>query len=133
MKLRKTGLSAIALAAAAFATVSCSDGGDANRMPPVGAEGRDPATTERDYAAGRTGSDLEITQRVRQAISSNEGISMQARNVEVETEDGVVTLRGPVTSEQERAQMESLARSAGATRIDNELEVDRDDMSGDQG
>jgi osmotically-inducible protein OsmY len=43
-----------------------------------------------------------------------------------------VTLRGPVPSEQQRAQIESMARSAGATRIDNELEIESD-ATGERG
>jgi osmotically-inducible protein OsmY len=148
----------LGVAAAAFATVACSDGHDADRTPPVGAEGRDPATAERDYAAERemspragdaeqdprgrdegmagrsdVASDRELTQRVRQALSAESEMSAQARTVEVTTEDGTVTLRGAVASEQERTKIESLARSAGATRIDNELEIDRDDTSDESG
>lgn len=122
MKTGNTILSAVAAAALTMAGCDASD----DRMPGVGAD-RDPATAERGYAAGAA-SDDEITQRVRQALSSD----AQAREVEVSTEDGVVTLRGPVPSEQRRAQIESLARSAGATQIDNELEID-DDMTGGRG
>ena len=123
----KTGNNTIlSVVAAAALTMAGCDASD-DRMPGVGAD-RDPATAERGYAAGGAASDDEITQRVRQALSSD----AQAREVEVSTEDGVVTLRGPVPSEQRRAQIESLARSAGATQIDNELEID-DDMTGGRG
>lgn len=152
-----TNAKRLAVAAAAFATVACSDGHDSSdRTPPVGAEGRDPATAERDYAPERemppraadaerdpardqgtlapgdrseVASDRELTQKVRQALSSGSEMSAQARNVEVTTEDGTVTLRGAVTSEQERTKIESLARSVGATQIDNELEIDRADTA----
>lgn len=128
-----------ALAAAALAAVACSDANDSDRMPPVGAEGRNPATAERDYAADRddgmlrpgdrsdAAMDREITQKVREALSSDSGMAAQARDVDVSTENGTVTLRGTVASEQEKTQIESLARSAGATRIDNQLTIDRDE------
>jgi osmotically-inducible protein OsmY len=48
---------------------------------------------------------------------------MQARNVKVISQNGVVTLRGPVETEAEKANIETLARNAGATQIDNQLEV----------
>ncbi len=44
-----------------------------------------------------------------------------------------MTLLGPVKTEQEKTTIESLAKNAGATRIDNQLEIDRDAMSGETG
>lgn len=134
----------MALAAAALATVACSDADESDRMPPVGAEGRSPATAERDYAADRetlrrdegtvqtgdrsdAGMDREITQKVRNALASDSGMTAQARDVDVSTEDGTVTLRGTVASEQQKSQIESLARSAGATQVDNQLTIERDE------
>ena len=141
--------------AATFAFLACSDRESAETMPRVDAEGP-RATAERDYAAAdrepvpgdvdNTGRnvrdrddatltpgdqsnselDIELTQKIRQGITSNDEMSLQARNVKVITQDGVVTLRGPVETEQERTSIEALARSAGATRIDNQLEIDRD-------
>ncbi len=70
--------------------------------------------------------DIDLTQKIRQGITGNDEMSMQARNVKVISQDGVVTLRGPVETEQERTSIEALARNAGATRIDNQLEIDRD-------
>jgi osmotically-inducible protein OsmY len=126
MKSKNAFLTAVAAAAFTLTLAGCD--ADHDRMPGVGAEGRDPATAERGYAAGGEASDDEITRRVRQALASD----AQARDVEVSTEDGVVTLRGPVPSEQQRAQIESMARSAGATRIDNELEIESD-ATGERG
>jgi hypothetical protein len=70
--------------------------------------------------------DIELTQRIRSGITSNDAMSVQARNVKVISRDGFVTLRGPVETETEKASIEALARSAGATRVDNQLEIDRD-------
>ena len=59
-------------------------------------------------------------------------MSVQAQNVKVIAQNGVVTLRGPVKTEQEKTTIEALAKSAGATRIDNQIEIDRDDTSGEK-
>jgi hypothetical protein len=67
--------------------------------------------------------DIELTQRIRSGITSDDAMSMQARNVKVISQNGVVTLRGPVETEAEKANIETLARNAGATQIDNQLEV----------
>ena len=152
MRFEKTKLSL--LAAATFAFVACSDQENWATTPSVDAEGQRP-TAERSYAATDTepmpsdvtntgrnvrdrddaaltpgdqsnsDRDIDLTQKIRQGITSNDDMSMQARNVKVISQDGVVTLRGPVETEQEKASIESLARNAGATRIDNQIEIDR--------
>jgi len=74
--------------------------------------------------------DLEITQKIRQALVAEDGLSMNARNVKVITRDGIVTLRGPVASQAERTQVESLARGAeNVRRVDSHLEVDGSDVA----
>jgi hyperosmotically inducible protein len=77
--------------------------------------------------------DIEMTQKIRKGITSNDAMSMQARNIKIITQGGVVTLRGPVKTTQEKAAIETLAKNAGATRIDNQLEIDRDMPSGEKG
>ena len=67
--------------------------------------------------------DIELTQKIRNGITSNEAMSIQARNVKVIARDGFVTLRGPVESSQEKASIEMLAKNAGAIQIDNQLEI----------
>jgi osmotically-inducible protein OsmY len=46
--------------------------------------------------------------------------------VNVDVEDGVVTLSGEVATTAERAQAEKLARKAGARRVVNKVEIDTD-------
>jgi len=71
-----------------------------------------------------TETDRTITQNVRQAITSDDALSTDAKNVKVITSDGTVTLRGPVKSEQEKTQIEAKAKQvAGVKKVDNQLEV----------
>jgi hyperosmotically inducible periplasmic protein len=68
--------------------------------------------------------DRAITQNVRQAITSDSALSTNAQNVKIITQDGNVTLRGPVKSEQEKKEIEAKAKQvAGVKRVDNQLEV----------
>lgn len=68
--------------------------------------------------------DLGVTQRVRQAIVADDSLSTTAHNVKIITVNGVVTLRGPVGSSQEKSTIESKAQQvAGVTRVDNQLEI----------
>jgi osmotically-inducible protein OsmY len=68
--------------------------------------------------------DRTITQSVRQAITSDDSLSTDAKNVKVITSDGTVTLRGPVQSEKEKTEIEAKAKQvAGVKKVDNQLEV----------
>lgn len=76
--------------------------------------------------------DVDLTQKIRSGITSNDTMSVQAQNIKIITQSGVVTLRGPVKTAQEKTTIESLAKHAGATQINNQLEVDRDVTSGEK-
>lgn len=70
---------------------------------------------------------LHLVAQVRQAIVHDDGLSVKAHNVKVVANNGVVTLRGPVASEQEKAQVQKDAASVhGVTRVDNQLDIDTD-------
>src|SRR5580698_976172 len=47
-------------------------------------------------------SDRAITQKIRKAIHDDQSLSTYAHNIKVITQDGKVTLRGPVRSEDEK-------------------------------
>jgi hyperosmotically inducible protein len=84
---------------------------------------RDGSTlTPEDQAENEA--DRTVTQRVRQALLSNESLSTNAKNAKVITTGGVVTLRGPVNSVEEKAAVAAAARqAAGVTRVEDQLEV----------
>jgi len=68
--------------------------------------------------------DVEITRAVRRAIVKDKSLSTSAHNVKIITTDGVVTLRGPVTSKEEKANVAAKTRKvAGVSKVENELEV----------
>ena len=69
-------------------------------------------------------SDRAITQKIRKAIHDDEGLSTYAHNIKVITQDGKVTLRGPVRSEEEKSNLEAKAVSvAGKGNVTNQLEI----------
>jgi len=68
--------------------------------------------------------DRTITQNIRKAITSDDSLSTNAKNVKIITNDGTVTLRGPVKSEKEKADIEAKAKQvAGVKNVDNQLEI----------
>jgi osmotically-inducible protein OsmY len=68
--------------------------------------------------------DLEVTRKVREGIVKDKTLSTYAHNVKVVTEGGVVTLRGPVRSSDEKSAIEAIAvQVAGEGNVRNELEI----------
>jgi osmotically-inducible protein OsmY len=69
--------------------------------------------------------DLAITQMVRQSVMKEDKLSARAKNAEIVTRDGVVTLRGPVQRPEESTLLMQIARTTdGVRRIDNQLEIE---------
>lgn len=69
--------------------------------------------------------DVEITARIRKAITATDTLSVNAQNVKIITRGEVITLRGPVKTMSEKNLIgEIAAREAGRSlRVDNQLEV----------
>jgi hyperosmotically inducible protein len=68
--------------------------------------------------------DRAITQKIRKAIHEDTTLSTYAHNVKIITQDGKVTLRGPVRSEDEKSNIEAKAVAvAGQGNVTNQLEV----------
>lgn len=68
--------------------------------------------------------DRAITQKIRKALHDDNSLSTYAHNVKIITQDGKVTLRGPVRSEEEKARIEAKAVAvAGPGNVTNQLEV----------
>lgn len=73
---------------------------------------------------GGSEADRTVTQRIRQGVVDSDSLSINGKNVKIITVDGVVTLRGPVKSDQEKSQIAAIAqRVDGVKRVDNQLEI----------
>ena len=84
--------------------------------------------TKTSFDQSNTKGDTDITASIRRAVMKDDSLSMTAKNVKIITENGVVTLRGPVKSEAEKAKIAELAKSAaGQMKIENQLEVKNSD------
>jgi hyperosmotically inducible protein len=63
-------------------------------------------------------------QKIRKAIHHDKSLSTYGRNIKILTQDGKVTLRGLVRSEDEKGNLEAKAVSvAGQESVSNQLEV----------
>ena len=68
--------------------------------------------------------DREITQRIRQALMDDKTLSTYAHNVKVITQDGQVTLKGPVQTADEKKTVEAKASEvAGDGHVTNQISI----------
>jgi len=73
---------------------------------------------------GNSKTDVELTAKIRRAIMSDKNLSTSAHNVKIITQSGVVTLKGPVKSAEERTTVAAKAKElAGDMNVKNELDV----------
>ena len=89
-------------------------------------------TNERDRSANEqtadqqkeNRSDRDITQQIRQSIMKDKSLSTYAHNVKIVTQNGQVTLKGPVRSADEKKAIEAKAAEvAGADKVTSELNI----------
>ena len=83
------------------------------------AKGAVTADQQKENAADR-----DLTKKLRQAVVGDKSLSTYAHNVKIVTQNGQVTLKGPVRSEQEKTTIEAKATElAGAGKVTNEMTV----------
>lgn len=124
---------ALALFATTIVVFGCSKGRDNNQVSQ--AKQVEPDNTgrnvrDRDDTTKTAGDQSEnegdrtITQNVRKAITEDDTVSTNGKNVKIITVDGKVTLRGPVQSEKEKSNIAGKAKQiAGVKNVDNQLEI----------
>src|ERR1700731_2320642 len=67
--------------------------------------------------------DLALTQKIRQAVMKDGSLSMNAKNIKIIAQDGKITLKGPVDSQQEKDTIAGKAGEIAGKDKDNQLEV----------
>jgi hyperosmotically inducible protein len=69
-------------------------------------------------------SDRDITQQIRKAIMNDKSLSTYAHNVKIVTQNGQVTLKGPVRSDEEKRTVEAKAAEvAGDNNVISKLDI----------
>jgi hyperosmotically inducible periplasmic protein len=115
----------------ALATIGCGQYGGSTTS-------RDADNTklnERDRYAGEdtadqqkeNASDRELTQKIRQSVMADSSLSTYAHNIKIISQNGTVTLKGPVNSEVEKKSIVAMAvRAAGdASKVTDEISIQR--------
>jgi osmotically-inducible protein OsmY len=90
---------------------------------PAAQDGRADSTPT---ASGQSNAkaDIDHLAEIRKAIVDDDNLSVAAKNVTVVTSSGRVTLRGTVSTDEERKRVEDLAKRSSATlSVDNQIQV----------
>ncbi|MGH9504603.1 MAG: BON domain-containing protein [Terriglobales bacterium] len=68
--------------------------------------------------------DRQLAQQIRKALVKDKSLSTDAHNIKVIAQNGMVTLKGPVKSEEEKQAIEAkAAQIAGTDKVTNEIQV----------
>lgn len=113
---------------ASFALAQQSEPATSNPVPSdntkVNQRDRDQAQVTADQQKDNK-SDRELARQIRRAIVKDKSLSSYAHNVKVVSQNGTVTLKGPVRSESEKEAIEAKAKEvAGSTAtVNNQIEI----------
>jgi hyperosmotically inducible protein len=124
----KTAFSALALSVVltlASAVASAQDSSQAPAPDNTKVNQRDRSTAESTADQQKENRpDRDITRNIRQSIVQDKSLSSYAHNVKVISQNGMVTLKGPVRSEEEKMAIESKAAAVvGKDKVTSQLEV----------
>jgi hyperosmotically inducible protein len=118
--------STIVISALLFGTVGIVSASDTSAAPDntaVNARDRDSGARTAGEQSNNQG-DVKLAADIRKAVVADDSLSMLAKNVKIITNDGMVTLRGPVNTPDEKAAIDAKAKSvAGADKVSDQLEV----------
>jgi hyperosmotically inducible periplasmic protein len=125
MRFRNTFLSLGSMVfCASLMGAPCARSQDAQQPAP------DNTKTNKDQSAPTAddqkmnASDREITQKIRKSIHQDNSLSTYAHNIKIISQDGKVTLRGPVRSEDDKKNLQAKAVAVvGEANVTNLLEI----------
>jgi hyperosmotically inducible periplasmic protein len=100
-------------------------------MPPQDTQQTAPDNTKANQNTAPTAdqqkmnpADRDLTKKIRMALHDDQSLSMYAHNIKIISQDGKVTLKGPVRSDDEKAAIEAKAVAvAGQGNVTNHLHV----------
>jgi hyperosmotically inducible periplasmic protein len=105
---------AIALGAASLAAQNADSNGVKPDNTKVNQRDRDANHATADQQKNNT-PDLDLTKNIRRSIMEDKSLSNDAHNVKVISQNGTVTLKGPVKSEAEKSAIVSKAVSVAGS------------------
>jgi hyperosmotically inducible protein len=123
----KAGFNILAIAFVLSLASTLASAQDSSAPPPdntkVNERDRSPSEPTADQQKENR-PDRDITRDIRRSILQDKSLSTYAHNVKIISQNGMVTLRGPVRSEDEKTAVEAKAAEiAGRDKVTSQLEV----------
>jgi osmotically-inducible protein OsmY len=124
MPLKRSLLLPIAIGAICVAGYAQTPKGDADNTR-VNQRDRDSAEPTADQQK-MNGPDTKLAASIRKSIVDDKSLSTYAHNIKVIVQDGMVTLKGPVHSTEEKRAIAAKAADAagGADKVHDELSIE---------
>lgn len=115
---------AIVLGAASWGAQRTDTGNVEPDNTKVNKQDRDASQPTADQQKNNA-SDIDLTKNIRRSIIEDKSLSSYAHNVKVITQNGTVTLKGPVKSEAEKSAIASKASAlaGGADKVVDQMSV----------
>jgi osmotically-inducible protein OsmY len=98
-----------------------------------GAKPDNTKVNERDRNAGEAtadqqktnATDQELTQKIRQSVMADKSLSTYAHNIKIISQNGTVTLKGPVKSDDEKKSLvaKAVAVAGGVDKVTDQISV----------
>lgn len=83
---------------------------------------RGPASSQTQIGSD---ADRQVTEKIRQSLMDDNTLSTNAKDIKIITLNGNVSLKGAVTNEAEKANVEKKVKAVpGVKNVDNQIEVD---------
>jgi osmotically-inducible protein OsmY len=85
---------------------------------------QDPSATTADQQKMNS-SDRKLTANIRHAIVSDKGLSTYAHNIKIISQNGMVTLKGPVNSEEEKKSVldKAISVTGDSAKVTDQISV----------
>jgi osmotically-inducible protein OsmY len=85
---------------------------------------RDPSEATADQQKMNP-ADRELTRKIRRSVMADKSLSTYAHNVKIISQDGHVTVKGPVRSEEEKTSIlsKATAEAGGSDKVTDQLSV----------
>jgi hyperosmotically inducible protein len=113
----------LAFCATVLASPRSSQQDSQQTQPDNTKKNRDQSSPTADQQKMNT-SDRAITQKIRKVVMADKSLSTYAHNVKIVAQDGKVTLRGPVRSDDEKRSVEAKAAAVvGEGNVTSEIEI----------
>lgn len=124
MKQSKIIFTIVFCAAAAFSYAQTPDTTTKPDNTKVNQRDRDPSQVTADQQKNNA-ADQDLTKKIRQSIMADKSLSSYAHNIKIISQNGAVTMKGPVKSDSEKktVMQKAVAAAGSSDKVTDEISI----------